>query len=69
VKGAQEGERLIKFWILPDGTVAKAIPLAADEGRIMLAAITQIKKYYFSPLPANVPQEEMWGTIVKSVLP
>jgi hypothetical protein len=70
VKAAQEVERLIKFWVLPDGTVAKAIPLVVDEGPITLAAISQIKKYHFSPLPHNVLQEEMWGTIpVKSVLP
>jgi hypothetical protein len=70
VKAEQEGERLVKFLVLPDGTVAKAIPVVADEGRIMLAAIAQIKKYHFSPLPHNVPQEEMWGTIpVKSVFP
>ena len=70
VKAAQEAERLIKFWVLPDGTVAKVIPLVADEGRITLAAIAQIKKYHFSPLPHNVLQEETWGIIpVKSVLP
>lgn len=69
LKAAQEGERLIKFWVLPDGTVAKAIPLVAGDTRITSEAITQIKRYYFAPLPRNVPQEEMWGIIpVKSVL-
>ena len=69
LKAAQEGERLIKFWVLPDGTVAKAIPLVAGDTRITSEAITQIKRYRFTPLPRNVPQEEMWGIIpVKSVL-
>ena len=64
-----EGECLIKFWIFPDGTVGKAIPLAQGETQAVVAAIDRVKKFRFAPLPKDVPQMEQWGVIpAKSVL-
>ena len=64
-----EGECLIKFWIFPDGTVGKAIPLAQGDKQAVVAAIDRVKKFRFAPLPKDVPQVEQWGVIpAKSVL-
>jgi hypothetical protein len=64
-----EGECLIKFWIFPDGTVGKAIPLAQGDKQAVVAAVDRVKKFRFAPLPKDVPQVEQWGVIpAKSVL-
>jgi len=63
------GDTTIKFWILPDGTVGKVIPLVTEGARVYLVAINHIKQYRFEPLPKDSPQVEIWGVIsVKSVL-
>jgi hypothetical protein len=68
-KAIVEGECLIKFWIFPDGTVGKAIPLAQGEKQAVVAAIDRVKKFRFAPLPKDVPQVEQWGVIpAQSVL-
>jgi hypothetical protein len=68
-KPSVDGDVLLKFWVLPDGTVGKAIPLVTEGMRVYLAAINHIKKYRFEPLPKDNPQVEIWGIIpVKSVL-
>ena len=58
-----EGECLIKFWIFPDGTVGKAIPLAQGDKQAVAAAIDRVKKFRFAPLPKGMPQVEQWGVI------
>ncbi len=64
-----EGECLIKFWIFPDGTVGKAIPLAQGDTQAVVAAIDRVKKFRFAPLSKDVPQVEQWGVIpAQSVL-
>ncbi|OGP53310.1 MAG: hypothetical protein A2Y65_05010 [Deltaproteobacteria bacterium RBG_13_52_11] len=68
-KVSVEGDSLLKFWILPDGTVGKVILLVKGDAQATEVVINHLKKYRFNPLPADVPQVEMWGTIpVKSVL-
>ena len=60
---------LFKFWVLPDGTVSKVIPMDKGDTHALLACVDHIKKYRFNPLPHTVPQVEMWGVIpVQSVL-
>ena len=64
-----EAEVIFKFWVKPDGTVGRVIPLMKGDARLEMVAIEHIKRYRFNPLPPDVPQVEMWGTIsVKSVL-
>lgn len=64
-----DGECLIKFWIFPDGTVGKVIPLAQGDTPAVVAAIDRVKKFRFAPLPKGAPQVEQWGVIpTKSVL-
>jgi hypothetical protein len=58
-----EGKCLIKFWIFPDGTVGKAIPLAQGDKQAVVAAVDRVKKFRFAPLPKDVPQVEQWGVI------
>jgi hypothetical protein len=58
-----EGECLIKFWIFPDGTVGKAIPLAQGDKQAVVAAVERVKRFRFAPLPKDVPQVEQWGVI------
>ncbi|RLA98293.1 MAG: hypothetical protein DRG32_01735 [Deltaproteobacteria bacterium] len=64
-----EAEVIFKFWVKPDGTVGRVIPLMKGDAQLEMVAIEHIKQYRFNPLPPDVPQVEMWGTIsVKSVL-
>ena len=64
-----DGDALIKFWVLPNGTVGKVTPLVSEGARVYLPAINRIKQYRFEPLPKDSPQVEIWGVIpVKSVL-
>ena len=64
-----EGECLLKFWILPDGTVGKIVPLAHGETPAVAVAIDRVKRFRFAPLPKDAPQVEQWGTIpAQSVL-
>jgi len=58
-----EGDVVLKFWILPDGTVGRVIPLKKVDAQLEQAAINYIQKWRFAPLPGNVPQEEEWGII------
>jgi len=64
-----DADCLLKFWILPDGTVGEVIPLVQGDRQIIAVAIDQLKDYRFEPLPADVPQVEVWGVIpAQSVL-
>ena len=69
VKVSVEADLRLKFWVFPDGTVGKVVPLVKGDAQVELAAISHIKKYRFNPLPHDAPQIEMWGEIsVRSVL-
>ena len=58
-----EGECLLKFWISPDGTVGKIVPLAHGDTPAVAVAIDRVKRFRFAPLPKDAPQMEQWGTI------
>jgi len=69
LKSSVDGDTLLKFWVFPDGTVEKVVPLITEDSSVYTVAINHIKKYRFEPLPKNSPQVETWGVIpVKSVL-
>jgi hypothetical protein len=64
-----DGNILLKFWVFPDGTVGKVVPLIMEDTRVYTIAINHVKKYRFEPLPKDSPQVETWGVIpVKSVM-
>lgn len=68
-KPSVDANCLLKFWVLPDGTLGKIIPLMQGDAQTTMTAIDQLKQYRFNPLPADVPQVEQWGVIpVQSVL-
>lgn len=69
VKISVEAEVVLKFWVRPDGTVGRVIPLRKGDARLEAAGMEYIKGCLFEPLPREVPQVEMWGTLsVRSVL-
>lgn len=69
VKISVEAEVVLKFWVKPDGTVGRVIPLRKGDARLEAAGMEYIKGCLFEPLPREAPQVEMWGTLsVRSVL-
>lgn len=68
-KPSVDADCLLKFWILPDGTLDKVIPLIQGDTQTAVVAVDQLKRYRFEPLPPDVPQVEQWGVIpAQSVL-
>ncbi|MFQ5894469.1 MAG: TonB family protein [Nitrospinota bacterium] len=53
----------LKFWVLPDGTVGRVVPVKKGDARLEAAAISHLKRWRFSPLPADAAQVEQWGTV------
>lgn len=58
-----EGEVVLKFWILPDGTVGTVVPQRISDAYLIQSAISYIQKWQFAPLPGNTLQEQQWGII------
>lgn len=54
---------VLKFWVLPDGTVSNVIPQLKAEPELETAAIHYLRQWRFNPLPEDVPSEQQWGTI------
>lgn len=53
----------LKFWVSPDGTVGRVIPLVKGDSRLEEEAIKYIKQWKFAPLASTEPQLDQWGTI------
>jgi TonB family protein len=51
----------LKFWVLPDGTVADVVPLQRGDVRLERAAIEYLKNWRFTPVPRDQPQ--VWGIL------
>lgn len=56
-------ELRLRFWVLPDGSVGEVIPTKRGNANLEQIAISYLKQWRFEPLPPNVPQQQMWGTI------
>jgi TonB family protein len=56
-----EGEIELKFWVLPDGTVGRIVPLKRGDPFLEEEAIRYLKKWKFNPLDKT--QGEEWGII------
>lgn len=66
---AVEAEVILKFWVRPDGTVGRIVPLKKGSTELELAGMEFLKGCLFEPLPEGSPQREEWGTlVVRSVL-
>ncbi len=61
VEGETEIE--LRFWILPNGTVSRVIPLKKSDPRLEAFAINYLRNWRFSPLPPEVEAVEQWGVI------
>lgn len=53
----QEGIITLTITILPNGTVSKVVPAPTNQATLRRNAMNAIRKWKFSPLPSNVPQE------------
>lgn len=53
----------LKFWVLPDGTIGRIIPIRRGDPALEGEMMAYLKKWHFNPLPPDVPQQEQWGTI------
>jgi len=53
----------MKFWVFPDGTVGKIIPLKKADAELERIAINYLKQWRFSVLPRESSQDEQWGII------
>jgi hypothetical protein len=60
---AQATEIKLKFWVRPDGTVARVEPVLIGSLSLMKAAELYLKAWRFNSLPAAVPRVDQWGTI------
>lgn len=64
-----ETEVVLKFWVRPDGTVGRILPLKKGNTQLELAGMDFLKGCLFEPLPEGSPPREEWGTlVVRSVL-
>lgn len=52
---------LLKFWVRPDGTVGRIVPLRKGDPRLEAVAIRFLRGWRFNPLSAQA--EEQWGTV------
>lgn len=53
----------LKFWVFPDGTVGKIVPLKKGNAELEQIAIQYLQQWRFSPLSSEVKQEDQWGII------
>ena len=56
-------EIVLKFWVLPDGTVGRVIPTRKASAYLEGLASNHLKRWRFSPLPPGAEDKEHWGEI------
>ncbi len=56
-------ELRFRFWVMPDGSIGEVIPVKRGNADLEQIAISYLKQWRFEPLPPNVLQKQMWGTI------
>ena len=56
-------EIVLKFWVLPDGTVGRVIPTRKASAYLEGLASNHLKRWRFSPLPPGAGDKEQWGEI------
>lgn len=64
VTGDGEAEVEMKFWIQPDGTVGRAVPMKeSGNPELKKMATNYLRQWRFRALPESEPQVETWGTV------
>lgn len=58
-----ETEIELRFWLLPNGTVGRVVPLKKADPRLEALAINYLRNWRFNPLPPDVAPDEQWGII------
>ena len=58
-----ESEIELRFWILPNGAVARVVPVKKSDPRLEALAANYLRNWRFTPLPPDAPQDEQWGII------
>ena len=56
-------EIVLKFWVLPDGTVGRVIPIKKASAYLEGLASNHLKRWRFSPLPPGADDKEQWGEV------
>ncbi len=56
-------EIVLRFWVLPDGTVGRVIPVRKASAYLEGVASNHLKRWRFSPLPPGAAGEEQWGEV------
>jgi len=54
---------ILRFWVLPDGTVGRVIPIRKGSARLEGIATTHLKRWRFTPLPSHEAPREEWGIV------
>ena len=58
-----EAEIELTFWVLPNGTVDRAVPSVRGDAELERIAIQYLKQWRFAPVPKDLSQVEEWGTL------
>jgi hypothetical protein len=53
----------LRFWILPNGTVSRVVPLKKADPRLEALAISYLRQWRFNQLRTDVAADEQWGII------
>ena len=53
----------LRFWVLPDGTVGRVVPVRKGSARLEGVATNHLKRWRFSPLPPGIQVLEEWGIV------
>ncbi|MEK6711665.1 MAG: hypothetical protein AABZ64_13910 [Nitrospinota bacterium] len=64
VENLEEAQDIVlRFWVLPDGTVGRVIPIRKGSVRLEGIAATHLKRWRFTSLPPGEAPREEWGVI------
>lgn len=64
VAGLTQSEDIeLRFWVLPDGTVGRVVPIRKGSARLEGVATNHLKRWRFSPLSPGVQVREEWGIV------
>ena len=58
------GDIELKFWVLPDGTVGRVVPVRKGNAQLEGVAANHMKRWRFSSIRPGESQREEWGLIV-----
>ena len=58
------GDIKLRFWVLPDGTVGRVLPMRKGSAYLEGVAVNHMKRWRFSPLVKGEPRREEWGSVV-----